>query len=69
MPLYCGFFYPTNADLKNILKNINSPYESKKAKFHYISEKAKELGFDFTPKEIETASTKVKKYRFFPKTF
>ena len=29
--------------------------------------KAKELGFDFTPKEIETASTKVKKYRFFPK--
>ena len=39
-------------NLKDIIKNIDSKFESKEAKFYYVSEKAKELGYDFTPKEI-----------------
>ena len=53
-------------NLKNILKNIDSKFESKEAKFHYISEKAKELGYDFTPREIENSfknsKDKIEKY-------
>ena len=63
------YMSPTNADFKNILKNINSKFESKEAKFFYISEKAKELGFNFTPKEIEKASNNVKKHGFHSKNF
>lgn len=63
------YMSPTNADLKNILKNINSKFESKETKFFYISEKAKELGFNFTAKEIEIASKNAKKYGLNSKNF
>lgn len=50
-----------NEDLKDILKNIDSKFESKEAKFHYVSEKARQLGYDFTPKEIASSFKNSKK--------
>ena len=50
-----------NEELKDILKNIDSKFESKEAKFHYVSEKAKQLGYDFTPKEIANSFKNSKK--------
>ena len=49
-----------DGDLKNILTNVNSNFESTQAKFFYISEKAKEFGYEFTPEEISKAIFNVK---------
>ncbi len=47
---YCS--QNSDENLKNIMKNIDSKFESKDTKFHYICEKAKELGYNFNSKEL-----------------
>ncbi len=49
-----------DGDLKSIMNNINSNFESAQAKFFYISEKAKEFGYEFTPDEISAAISNFK---------
>ena len=49
-----------NGDLKNIITNVNSNFESTQAKFFYVSEKAKEFGYEFTPEEMSQAILNVK---------
>ena len=48
-------------NLNKIINNINSSFESNEAKFLYISEKAKELGYTFTAKEFKDEMKKIKK--------
>ena len=48
-------------NLNKIINNINSSFESNEAKFLYISEKAKELGYNFTAKEFKDEIKKIKK--------
>lgn len=53
--------YDKNRDnMQDILKNLDSKFESNDAKFLYVSEKAKQLGYNFTPKEIKKAIKNVK---------
>jgi len=51
-----------NENIKKIIKNLKSKFESQEAKFHYISKKAEELGYFFTPIELIEAfkNSKVK---------
>lgn len=49
-----------NESFKNILKKTFSKFESKDAKLEYITAKAKEHGFDFSPKELDTAFNEMK---------
>lgn len=49
-----------NESFKNILKNTFSKFESKDAKLEYVTAKAKELGFDFSPKELDSAFKEMK---------
>lgn len=55
----------TNEKIENILKNLNSKFESQEAKFHYISKKAEEFEYYFTPIELidalKSSKTKLKK--------
>ncbi len=48
-------------NLNKIIDNINSNFESEEAKFLYLSEKAKELGFNFTAQEFKNEIKKIKK--------
>lgn len=41
--------------LQDIMKNVNSKFESKETKIFYICERAKECGYNFTPKELMIA--------------
>ena len=50
-----------NEKLNKIIENINSNFESNEAKFLYISEKAKEFGFNFTAKEFKYEIKNIKK--------
>ncbi len=47
-------------DIQDILKNLDSKFESNEAKFLYVSEKAKQFGYNFTPKEMKKAIRNVK---------
>lgn len=49
-----------NESFKEILKKTSSKFESKDAKLEYITAKAKELGFDFNPKELDAAFKEMK---------
>lgn len=44
-----------NAEFKNILENTSSKFESTDAKLEYITEKAKNMGFNFNSTELKTA--------------
>ena len=48
-----------NSKFKNILKNTSSKFESTNEKLEYIPAKAREVGFNFNSKELETAFKEV----------
>ena len=52
-----------NEGFKDILKKTFSKFESKDAKLEYVTAKAKKLGFDFSPKELNSAFNEMKSKR------
>ncbi len=49
-----------NNGIANIIQNTFSKFESKPTKLEYIATKAKELGFNFNPTELQTALNEMK---------
>jgi len=50
----------TNNGITNMIQNTFSKFESKPTKLEYIATKAKELGFNFNPTELQTALSEMK---------